>query len=338
MLARSTTLQHPVGRPLVTPLLVPSFSSKGFGVSPKGKPEVSRQLQIATQFITDSMLLSAYDIHHGHVKAPRRAIAEITFVDSGGYESTSFQDLSEFFVHSVQPKPWDEDRLCRTLDRWPDHIPAVFIGFDHRGEIPRQAKRAHHLLKRYPRQLHALLIKPKAKKERLLPISDMVANVADLARFHIIGVTEKELGDSLIDRMDNISRIRLALDDANLRGIPLHIFGSLDPITVPLYFMAGAEIFDGLTWLRYGYHGGAALYRWNSAVLRHGVHHTDEQIKLLTMQENLIGLSELTTQLKRLLNDPHDFEKLAPNGDTMRKAFDLLRTRNPRVTAIPRAG
>ena len=94
-----------------------------------------------------------------------------------------------------------------------------------------------------------------------MSVEDIVANVSTIGRFHILGITEKELGDSMIERMDNIARIRLALDDAGLQRVAMHIFGGLDPITVSLYFLAGAEIFDGLTWLRFGFNGGAALYR-----------------------------------------------------------------------------
>ncbi len=49
--------------------------------------------------------------------------------------------------------------------------------------------------------------------------------------------------------MQNIAKLRKALDKAGL-NIPLHVFGSLDTVTTPLYFLAGADIFDGLTWLR----------------------------------------------------------------------------------------
>jgi hypothetical protein len=35
----------------------------------------------------------------------------------------------------------------------------------------------------------------------------------------------------------------------------------------PLFFAAGAEIFDGLSWLRYGYHRDVAIYRDEVPVL-----------------------------------------------------------------------
>jgi hypothetical protein len=41
--------------------------------------------------------------------------------------------------------------------------------------------------------------------------------------------------------MLNIAKLPLALDQAGMRKIPLHIFGALDPLSSALYFMAGAE-------------------------------------------------------------------------------------------------
>jgi hypothetical protein len=34
------------------------------------------------------------------------------------------------------------------------------------------------------------------------------------------------------------------LDEAGVKS-PIHVFGALDPLTVCLYFVAGAEVFDG---------------------------------------------------------------------------------------------
>jgi hypothetical protein len=129
--------------------------------------------------------------------------------------------------------------------------------------------------------------------------------------------------------MENCARLRLALDDAKL-PLPIHIFGSLDPMSVCLYFLAGAEIFDGLTWLRYGYSDGVALYRQNSAARQLGIHHTDDQVKLLTMAHNLLHLSNLAMKMRRFLVD-QDFSQLDPNEKVLRDAFDDLRSRNARV-------
>ena len=84
MLARSTTLRHPIAGSITTPLLIPSFSSKGFGASAKGRPEVGTLLKLAREQLTESMLLSAYDLHYKYVKRPRTSI-----VTSSVFRATS---------------------------------------------------------------------------------------------------------------------------------------------------------------------------------------------------------------------------------------------------------
>ena len=86
MLARSTVLSHPSGAEIRTPLLVPSFSSKGFGFiskkrSNKRKPakqksEAGPLFALAEEQLTDAVLLSAYDLYHRHVAVPRSAISK----------------------------------------------------------------------------------------------------------------------------------------------------------------------------------------------------------------------------------------------------------------------
>ena len=86
----------------------------------------------------------------------------------------------------------------------------------------------------------------------------MIKHRHELSHFSIIGFTEKELGPSLLKRMTAIARVRRALKEVNL-DLPIHVFGSLDTISTPLYFLAGADIFDGLTWLRYAFRDGVRI-------------------------------------------------------------------------------
>ena len=87
MLIRTSTIRHrPSGVSLQTPLLIPSFSSKGFARSKsEGRSEIHGILTYSTEFLTDTYLVSAYDIFYGHVPAPAELPRpELIFVDSGG--------------------------------------------------------------------------------------------------------------------------------------------------------------------------------------------------------------------------------------------------------------
>lgn len=335
-LARSSRLEHPSGAVLDTPLLVPSFSSKGFGFSTQrtesgGTTEESEVAEIytaASEFLTDSMLISAFDVHHGYLQMPENALTEITIVDSGGYETSDQEDLSSNFTHYISRGEWDIQKYEAVLQSWPEQVPAVFVSYDSaeiRLPLAEQIENAQALFRPYRSHLSALLVKPETDKQRYVKVSNVVAAAREFRLFDVIGFTEKELGNSMLQRMEHIAKIRLALDDAGVQK-PIHIFGSLDPISVPLYFMAGAEIFDGLTWLRYGYASGAAIYRHNYAAREIGIDRRDGFVKLKTMQDNLNYLRNLTNQMRRFLNDG-DFDKFGSNAVTIRDSVDLLRTR-----------
>ena len=74
MLAKSTRIRHPLGVTLQTPLLVPSFSSKALGFNKAGQSELKKVFEVASDYLTDIMLVSAYDLAFGHLEPITRAI------------------------------------------------------------------------------------------------------------------------------------------------------------------------------------------------------------------------------------------------------------------------
>lgn len=332
MLARSTKLHHPLGITVETPLLIPSFSSKGFGFNTEKESEIKGIFTVASEYLADTMLISAYDLYYGHLETLESAITEIVIVDSGGYEISDVQGLSAIYRQPVQPQDWTEDKLREVLDAWPEHVPAIFVNFDkpdQRRSLGEQLESARRFFADYRCQLHTLLIKPETKKQQYVQVKNIVANADELRDFSIVGFTEKELGNSILDRMKNISEIRLAMDDAEV-NVPIHIYGSLDPLTSALYFLSGAELFDGLTWLRYGYADGFACYQHNYGARKIGIHRRDDFVKAKTIQDNLSYLVELSHQMRKYLLDG-DFSMFEHDATILRESFDLLRTKNRRI-------
>src|SRR5579872_5237128 len=165
MLARQSKLRHPSGAVLQTPLLLPSFSSKGFAVDSEGRSEIRDPFKLATEVITEAYLVSAYDIHYQQLPAPSEfsAVPEMIFVDSGGYEVEYRHDLSTVYRHAVSAREWDEAKHQAVLDAWPEHLPAVFVNYDSPGvrrPLADQVSCAMKLVRRYPQQMHAFLLKP----------------------------------------------------------------------------------------------------------------------------------------------------------------------------------
>ena len=328
-LARKSILKHPNGTQIATPLLVPSFSSKGFYVDSESESELNKLYEVASEYITESMLISAFDISYKNIKDINYDIAEITFIDSGGYEVANSYDLSTVYMADTAKKEWSEIKLRNVYKDIPDNYTIVLVNYDHpdkRVILEKQIEDADIFFNDYPYHLHTLLIKPEDCDKSNINIESVLKSVHRLNQFDIIGVTEKELGNSIFERMLGVAKIRIALDNAGIFS-PLHIYGSLDPMASILYFIAGAEIFDGLTWLRYGFLDGEAKYYSNYGAKTHGIDKDDERMKLLMLENNISYLTTMKQQMKIFLSE-YDFGIFGKNnklGKLIEDSYRLLK-------------
>ena len=265
MLAKRRTLKVGNAPSVSTPLLLPSFSSKGF-------PRVAATLKAMEEYISDEVLISAYDIHYSLIKPPFD-FASTIFLDSGGYEASKDSELSETFEGEHIPRGWSSEMYAQVVANWSSTSPTVFVSFDHpehRLSVAEQIERAKALKLPNKHSSRALLIKPESKNAKRLHLKSITPFVRDMTEFAVIGVTEKEIGNSVLDRMLNIASLRNEID-CHFKDMPIHIFGSLDTLSTCLYFVAGADIFDGLTWLRYAFSNGDTIYLACTRFRRHRV-------------------------------------------------------------------
>lgn len=334
MLCRSSTIRHKLsGVTLQTPLLIPSFSSKGFARSKKdGKSEIGKILATAGEFLTEAYLISAYDIYYQDVPSADNLpfTPDLIFLDSGGYEISTDRDYSSVIDPLPAPEPWDVEKLKSVLGDWPEEIPAVLVSYDRPDErkpYPEQVANARKLFRDHRNQLGLLLLKPETESQNTLKetLGAAAVNASELGCFDIIGVTEKELGRSMIDRMTQIATLRLAMDNADVTA-PIHVFGALDPLSVCLYFIAGAEIFDGLTWIRYAYNDGMCVYMHNASVVNFGLYERDNLVKSRTVANNYYYLQDLEHRLREF-EATRTFDKLEPHSELLVKACDSLKTK-----------
>ena len=335
LIARTRVVAHKSGLRLVTPMLVPSFSSKGFGLrelrKPRGKRRLVSELAPVLDFIapslTGSVLFSAYDLYYKLIPNAFDHLekADVVFMDSGGYEVSEHYDESQVYRPPYRHRKWSQERLDRIIDRVPAHLHLVIVSYDSRGNLKRQASAASRMFRRHPRHVHDFLIKPGSRSRSEVNVEEIALHASTLADFDIIGVAEKELGNSLLNRLHNVSKIRIALDSAGVEG-PIHVFGSLDPLTVPLYFAAGAEILDGLSWLRFYYHEGLALYLDYASVLSRGVQARWDNVRGYALGENLACLQRLELDLRTFAHT-RDFGTFGPRAEVLEKACQALATR-----------
>jgi len=299
-----------------TPLLVPSYSSKGF-------PQVSNIIAATEEVVEGVMLISAYDLHYGNVKAP--FFTPLIFLDSGGYEASKDTELSDFGEREHQPEKWTQEMHEAVLSQWNTSSPTVVISYDHPRErisFQDQIRRAQNTAPGRNDILREILLKPETDKQAFLDIDELLLHVRALADFEIIGVTEKEIGNSIFSRMENIAKLRTALDKIGL-DTPIHVFGSLDTITTPMYFLAGADIFDGLTWLRFAFHDGYTMYKHNFGAIELGVKTKTHIIDGRTWNHNYRYLVDLELELRRFLKE-YDFSSFRHHPNLFRDAHTSL--------------
>lgn len=301
MFAKRRKLSLRNGSVVYTPLLVPSFSSKTFQ-----DEQVAQIIEYMATPITDEILISAYDLYYGEIKK-KITFPSLVFLDSGGYEASDEIDLSDTGKKKrwAQALQWTIDRHKRVLRRWDYDPPTVIVSFDSpraKTNIAGQIARARRLFKECSKGSSELLFKTENKKQRFLNIEGIIQHKHELAGFDVIGVTEKELGVSTLDRMLNIARLRMALGSIGLET-PIHVFGSLDAISSPLYFFAGADIFDGLAWLRYAFHEGTTIYKHNYGATILGIGFEDFRVNVKVWNDNYFYLFHLKEDMAKFLLD-----------------------------------
>ncbi len=115
--------------------------------------------------------------------------------------------------------------------------------------------------------------------------------------------------------MEKIALVRRLLDRHNINS-PIHIFGSLDTFLTPLFFLAGAEIFDGLTWLRFGYYDGQTVYKQNYGAMCgiNGILKDARELSHAMWKDNYYYLESLRDQMRNFARSGkyEHFGKIAP--------------------------
>jgi hypothetical protein len=232
---------------------------------------------------------------------------ELLFLDSGGYEVTQGADGGELVRDLSPPREWNVQIYRCLLDSLPDAAENVAaVALDLPGEsYGTQVRAAQEFLSAWPRLAPVVLLKPQ---DRGAPhdFAQLEPEATRLGFFSVVGVTEHELGDTLLKRVIAVMELRDLLTRAGHR-MPIHVFGALDPLYVPLYFAAGADIFDGLTWLRYAYWHGLAVHVEHGPLLNKQTDLRDDVRRWTVAASNLTQLAQLRANLLRFANEGEDW-------------------------------
>jgi hypothetical protein len=251
-----------------TPLLLPSYSSRALNPDVRRQGVTRRSAERTLKLLVGPVLISAYDLDAGAFRddGPDGGSligSRLTFIDSGGYENL------------VDPDPdWTRERHAEALGRWPGETPAIMVGYDTpASDVAEQIASAASILpgRSVGRELLLKPVPDAGRDDRggiLDVIEQLGRNGPALEGVDVLGITEKEAGSTLSERVRTVLKLRRVLDGLG-SDLPVHLFGGLDPALTPLFFLAGADVFDGLSWLRYAFVDGEALYMQPAAAWRH---------------------------------------------------------------------
>jgi len=308
-----------------TPMLIPSISSTI-------NEDICKVIRTIDEYIKGPILVSAYDIHFAGNRFPKLTFPTLIFIDSGGYECSVKEGVSDFGFYRADPhdkEKWNEEIHLKTINnliiKYLKFKPLVIISYDHpkkRESFERQIKRAKALFTGKDDILKEFLIKPVTRKAKRINVEHVIENINLLNSFDIIGFTEKELGHSVWMRMINIAKIRKEMDKQNIKK-PIHIFGSLDTITTPLYYFSGAELFDGLTWIRYMFHDGMMLYPESHGPYFGGIHSDVDTLRVTNLVKNNTYLKGLEIQLENFQSS-ETFDHFGTHAKFFKDAYESL--------------
>jgi hypothetical protein len=300
-----------------TPMLIKSFSSRI-------NLDICKIIKTMSEFISGPILISAYDLQYTK-EFPPIDFPDIIFIDSGGYECSIDDNISEIGYYLPEALDWNREIHLDVLEKWHNDVPTVVISYDHptkRETIKEQIENAKKLFDGRDNTLKEILIKAE-DKNAIINVDNMVNNIDSISSFDILGLTEKELGNSLFDRMLTIAKIRKEMDKKGIE-IPIHIFGSLDTITTPLYYFSGADIFDSLSWLRFTFYEGRTFYSEGISSKIHGIHKDVSLINMLNIIQNYNYLLELKKDLENF-QISENFDIFKNNSEFFEKAYNELK-------------
>jgi len=224
---------------LTSPFFFPSISSV------QTNHDVYDYFQLIKRTCYPAFLVSAYDVFYHKKRAGLSkeisALSQGSFfvlMDSGHYEAYwTKDDKWTFDKFRVVLKDCDVD-LCFSFD----------VYFDEKGSPKTHIKKTiQYAAMTGGAQKSGITIPIVHSTPKLFPST--ILKIVNGINSNIIGVTERELGFSMLERATNLRRIRVALKKAG-KDVAIHLLGTGNPTSLLVYFLCGADFFDALEWCK----------------------------------------------------------------------------------------
>ena len=268
-----------------TPLIAPSFSSRGF-------PYISNIWKEFEHKLYGVCLVSAFDIAQKRIPADVADNVNIVFIDSGLYETSEDHGVGKLPT-ARRAGEWHRSKYHETTRDIDYKGNVILVNYDEIKELDKQIESSSDDFSQAPQAVADFLIKPEALDEEV-NMPKLIQHTDALREFGIIGISAREVGNSFLSRCRSVTTLRNILNDAGL-DTPIHVFGAINPYEVLTYFLCGADIFDGLNWLRLAFRRHASL--------------PVEETAMEDMKWNLTDLDLLSEEWTRNLNTLYQLQE-----------------------------
>ena len=273
-----------------TPLIVPSFSSCGF-------PYVADIYDLMKDKLYGVCLVSALDIASSRIPTDVTDEVNLVLVDSGMYEArtTGSRQITDRLPEGNSD--WARQEYLTIAGFIDPGANVILVNYDGIESVEQQIRQAAEDFSHASHAASDFLVKPESPAQ-LVNVARLAQHTNELGQFNIVGITAREAGDSLAQRCSTIVMLRDTLHDAGL-NLPIHVFGAVTPLEVLTYSFCGADIFDGLSWLRlrFSENGSTAIEEAAFDVDMSGL--TDFELRAIEWLNNLRLLYRLQESLRQ---------------------------------------
>ena len=296
-----------------TPLIVPSFSSRGF-------PDVGEIYHEMKHRLHGVCLVSSLDMGLGCIPTDVTDDVDLVIIDSGGYERQHFASESVGYATSGSNVVWSRHLYHAIASLVDPAANTIVVNFDEIRAIDEQISQALEDFAYAPQAAWDFLVKPERLHEAV-NVAKLATQTNALRQFDIVGVAARDASISLIKRCRTIVMLRDALSDAGLNP-PIHIMGAIRPIEVLTYYFCGADIFDGLNWLRYSFKEEGSRHIEDAAFETTGRNLSDAELLLTERAANLTLLYHLQESL-RYYGSTGDMNELMKDFPSAKRAAGI---------------
>lgn len=202
-------------------------------------------LSLVRQVGYPGFLISAYDIHQTKGKEMKSLLNVLAkcaesrttiLLDSGNYEAYWYRD-----------KTWELDRLGSVLKQISVDLCFSFdVFWNGSKKVEKHIKDTVTSVARTAAMQKTGLTIPiiHSSVNELPKILKKIMNIMDP---EIIALPERELGSSILERCQTIVTVRKILDKTK-EGVPIHLLGTGNPLSILMYTLCGADLYDALEW------------------------------------------------------------------------------------------